>query len=210
MDDAPQYPAPQADRLSTVVAVVGAVASGCDTAQAASEAIGMVERQGAYYTNAAATLGWLTKDAGSCPVTWQLTDSGAALTAASPADQVEMLIDTLLSNEYAAGYDPADGGRSLEADLCHSGLDADTAARRVQTLRSWWDTASLEPEQLLAALAAEQTAVTGRVPAARATADQQRAEARAARAVQAGPVYGSVCPSCFMTMPLSGACPNCA
>lgn len=52
-------PIPQANDLVVLATVVDAVADGCVTDFAIAEAIGMADRQGGYYPNGDASLGFI-------------------------------------------------------------------------------------------------------------------------------------------------------
>jgi hypothetical protein len=116
-----EYPIPQADNLEAIATVVDAVAGGADSTALIAEAIGMSGRQGSYYPNAAAVLGYIKH--GRYYGRWEFTTAGAAFYRASAlaraADMCRRIVT--LSEDYWLSGD----------------LNETTLARRLQTQNAW-------------------------------------------------------------------------
>lgn len=93
---------PQANSVSKIATVVDAIAAGCVEEPDIAEAIGLSERQGAYYPHAAAALGFVEKT-GEHPSEWGLTPAGEKLFRSSSLERVEAIASD--RNVVALGVD---------------------------------------------------------------------------------------------------------
>lgn len=128
---------PQADRLDKVATTVDAVDAGACTASAVAVALDVVDRQGAYYANAAETLGLLVR-CDTTPVSWELSQSGAVLAASTSATRAVML-SSLVADLPVVGVFIENDANTVEEMIRTSGLASDTAVRRTQTVAAWAD-----------------------------------------------------------------------
>lgn len=194
------YPAPQADRLDRLAVVVDAVDVGADTSSGIAAALDMVDRQGAYYANAAAYLGLIEDVPGTSPQQWRLTDDGRAYAAAGGPGRLDLLTGLVAQVPGVQVYLEPDGGLAAVKDL-YSGcdLDAQTATRRAQTAAAW---AALLLDQCDPDTFVRDGATV------RAAAARIAAELAAAR-VAATPAPPPVCSSCWMQLPSTLVCDNC-
>lgn len=128
-------PAPQANSLPALVCVVDAVADGCNTNQAIAEALGYTGRQGAYYANAAAVLGFIEDSGNGFAREWKLTDSGAEFASQDAAGRNAILVDTLCDDEWLNAY--MRDSRALRDLLAADGCDGETVERRYASVESW-------------------------------------------------------------------------
>ncbi len=199
------YPYPQANDLESVVAVVDIVEGGATTSDSIADALGMHPRQGSYYSNAAAWLGMVEVDKTTEPHTWGLTSLGATLQVSDPTIRAEIVAQMVAQLDDAHTV-AGSGSQALERQLLADDLSPDTATRRAASMKSWV-MATDDRTGLASQVEAATSACARRVPAAAAKAAEQRAAARLA-AVQA-PVY-DFCPSCFVAMPATGVCDDCA
>ena len=206
-------PAPQADRLSVVAAVVDAIAEGCDTADAIADAIGMTGRQGGYYPNAAWTLGYAEPVPHTSPVQWRLTSHGehfATLdTHGRSADLTEVIA---LVDEVTTFTADANGADDLALLWAKSGYSEETVGRRLQTIGAWVEFLAADPSEQRAALESASTSTRQRAPHAKqraAAAKAAKIASGTARTAAAEPAQGAVCSSCCIVKPLVCDCPNC-
>lgn len=195
------FPAPQANDLHKVAAVVDAVSAGVDSTAGIAETIGVAARQGAYYPNAAGTLGLVERDdAFSGPGIWSVTNLGKTFANAAVADRLDILKGAVLDLDAAVVYTSgSDGPAALAQAYQDSGLAADTASRRLATIRSWisFVDAGDTSAQLIAL---ERDAAVDR--AVEVVARVRRAAQRQVRH----------CESCFMQLPSAATgdlCENC-
>lgn len=140
-----EIPFPQADNPFKVEAVIDFVA-GCRTADddAIAVHLDMVPRQGAYYGNAAAYLGYVKLVGGW----WRLTEQGESLRKLAPVSRAKALADTILALpafEYAAEHVAIMGDVPRDKDTASIIQENDdrvnetTAMRRAKTVNSWVD-----------------------------------------------------------------------
>ena len=184
---------PQANSLPRIAAVVDAIDEGCTTAKEIAEAIGMSERQGAYYPNAARTLGLVDKT-GSNPVTWGLTEVGAEFVGLPPEKRSARLSDIVSANSYVNTL-MMDGPEVLTSSWGME-LGDSTVERRLATIGSWLAYAcETSTEDQIAAVTAEMNMAKERTPGIVARRPPK--------------VEKTYCPSCFMEMPSSGICGTC-
>lgn len=195
---------PQADRLDKVATTIDAVEAGACTAAAVAIALDVVERQGAYYTSAAESLGLLSRCA-TTPLTWECSAAGTALAAASGSARAAVLA-ALVADLPAVDVFLAGGADSVAEMICDAGLAPDTATRRAQTVSAWVDYIT-DPTRFGADVDTQMADCATRVAAAAlaATTALKAAASVAARAAQA-----RFCERCFLQIP-SGLtdCPDC-
>lgn len=194
------YPAPQADRLDRLAVVVDAVDVGADTSSAIAASLDMVDRQGAYYANAAAYLGLIEEVPGTSPQQWRLTDDGRVYAAAGGPGRLDLLTGLVAQVPAVQVYLEADGGMGAVVDLYAAcDLDAQTATRRAQTASAW---AGLLLEQC------DPDTLVRDGATVRAVAARIAAELAAAR-IAAAPAPAPVCQGCWMQLPSTLVCDNC-
>lgn len=194
-------PLPQANNLGAIGAVVDAVAEGLDTTGDIAEAIGMAERQGSYYPNAAATLGYVTQQYGSSPTVWRLTDRGLNLVGMDSTQRAQDLARAIGAYSQVELY-RSEGADALETAYLLDGLADSTARRRVSTIATWSDWAE----------AAEAGQTTGEIQAASAATRQRAPQIladRLARERAAQPPAPQMCARCFIQLAASGSCSFC-
>lgn len=136
---------PQANNLETILSTIQAVADGSISPAEIAERLGMVERQGAYYRDAADLLGLISiGDTGNVRVTDrglrvlgardQLQQRNRLRFALRKVEGICLLLDLLRCSG---------GQRSLaqlESHLqSHSSLSHSTVARRLSTLLAWME-----------------------------------------------------------------------
>lgn len=196
------YPVPQANSLSKVAAAVDAIEDGAVTDDAVAHAIGVSQRQGAYYANAAAYLGLVSETAHGSPREWQVTGAGAEFLNANAATRAEILshVVSQIPEVDANLNDHVD----IEETYSHN-MSESTAERRAATIASWMDTLT-DKDAAVADLRLETDGVRDRIDAARQVAVAAREAARRKTQTER---HGQVCSRCFTQMPLSGACPSC-
>jgi hypothetical protein len=194
-------PLPQANNLGAVAAVVDAVAEGCDTAAEIADAIGMANRQGGYYPNAAATLDLIVQVAGTHPTRWRLTDAGLTFVELDAAGRAAALAAAIVAYGQVQTY--RDGGADeLEKAYLLDGLADSTARRRVSTIGTWSQWATT-------AFAGGADREVGEASAAtRLRAPQILAARKAAERRVALPTP-QMCPRCHVQLAASGACNIC-
>lgn len=198
---------PQANRIETVVAVLDAVAAGCDTAASIGAGIGLHQRQGGYYAHAGQTLGFLTVDTTLVPHEWSLTDAGADLVELDASGRAAELTAALLALpelEYFAEGTGSTAAESVEELIADDGYAETTAERRTATYAAWAEFATKPGADQVSALETVMGQARRYAPAAaEARAAEKRAQSREALA------YGETCDRCFMTKSLTGECSTC-
>lgn len=199
------YPYPQANNLESVALVADAVEGGATTPDAIAEALDLSTRQGAYYANAAAYMGLIEADRGEHCTSYSLTGLGETFTVSDADDRAEMMAQMVGSLDDAALV-AADGAEVLKAQLERDGLAPETAQRRAECMKSW-ATATDDRTGLSRAIASESDATRNRIAGAAQTARTQREAARKAAVPE--PTY-NLCPSCFIAMPATNVCDDCA
>jgi len=128
-------PAPQANSIVAVACVVDAVANGCNTNSTIAEALGYSSRQGAYYANAAAGLGYIESCGSTNLREWELTPSGVEFMSLDAAGRVRSLTDALCDDEWLASYMRND--KTLREALAADGCDGETLERRFLSVEAW-------------------------------------------------------------------------
>lgn len=197
------FPYPQANDLDKVACTVDAVNAGANTPEAIAEALGVHDREGAYYADAAGYLGLVEPVHGEEVRTYNCTSLGQTMALADNEDRARLIADML---EHVPAVDLyADGGEDAVIELYNlDGLSETTATRRAATIRSWVNQIS-DPRHLAGSVRTCHMQTINRAgPAARqaqAAAARRRAE-QSAREAQPP----AVCPECFMQLPTSGHC----
>ncbi|MHB1845194.1 MAG: GNAT family N-acetyltransferase [Deltaproteobacteria bacterium] len=165
---------PQANSVSKIATVVDAIAAGCVEEPAIAEAIGLSERQGAYYPHAAAALGFVEKT-GEHPAEWGLTPAGEKLFPSSALKRTEAIAEAIASDHNVVALID-DGPEALAESWSH--LSDTTTARRTATIRSWVEFAYSTSTEEQAALVESQMLETQECsPAIRGRAATRRASA---------------------------------
>lgn len=205
------FPYPQANDLDKVALVADCVANGADTPDAIAQALGMVPREGQYYLSAAGWFGLIERDPdpGMGGATYRLAGPGEDFQRADT--QTRALTLAAMVNECGDAEWAVNDPEGLVRELEVSGLAAETAARRVATMRAW-AVATADPNRLGSLLTSRQSDLAGTIGGASVLAAQQRDAARVRLleiARQSAPSYGQMCPRCFTTMSLTGVCGNC-
>ena len=129
----PGGPIPQANSVPTIMAVVDAVANGCSTGTEIAEAIGFSGRQGAYYLDAATSLGLVERIGGSR----RLSPLGEDMASVSSPERIERIFVHLSSLSYVQTY-LEHGADALEREWS-AALSDTTIERRIATIESWAD-----------------------------------------------------------------------
>ena len=191
------YPTPQADRLDKVAAVVDAVVAGANTIAAIAEALCVVDRQGAYYANAAAYLG-LIEVQSTIPASYELTADGSMFCDANAHARAVALLE--LVGAIPAVQEFLDGDLSDTIAYYQSlGLDTQTATRRAATAGLWC--------KHVTSGALDTVALDREAHAARANAP---AIAAALHRARQGEHPSPSCPSCHTELPRTGVCDTCS
>lgn len=196
LDLDPSRPFPQANSLQKVAAVVDAVYKEVDNDGALASALGVSDRQGAYYANAAAYLGLITEVA-TDPREWGLTASGILFLESNSSERFGMLSHLINLIPVATQANSQTESISSSEDLSNS-----TAERRVATINAW--TEALTAEDAEDSFALERDETNSRIPEAAKSA----ALAKASRLKIAGEKPLEICGRCFMAKSTSGVC-NC-
>jgi hypothetical protein len=183
---------PQANRPETVMAVVDAVADGCVNAADIASAIGMSGRQGAYYPDAARSLG-LVEKFGSAPFEYGLTERGAQFVRMGSTDRAQAMVQMLDANAHVQTY-LLEGRQSLAdqwgTEWSERQLSETTIERRLATIKTW--------AEFYSAGRAEQT---GLMESAMTGTQQRAPGVREARRLASKPKVVRRCPSCNMELP---------
>lgn len=136
-----ELPFPQADDIRKVRDTIDIIASGCDTRDTLAEYWTIDKRQGDYYANAAAFIGYIVRDGH----TWKITEEGAFYLALPNSQRNIHLAQAILvhpvfymtANAYLEkGLLPA---RDEIAEIIqkYTMLSGSTPARRAGTVASW-------------------------------------------------------------------------
>lgn len=194
------YPFPQANSLTKIAVTLDAVNSGADTDDGIAEALGVSERQGAYYATAAGYLG-LLESSGDSPRVWELSNAGASFLNADPDMRTDILA-TIVDRIPVTDDDNADLVLSdvLDAD---SALNNTTAERRAATLGSWRKTLA-NPDKATLQLKLETDGLRNRITSAANRSKATRLKVRKKATAPAAAL--DVCQRCFTVRSTSGTC----
>ncbi|MPV50152.1 hypothetical protein GCG21_09065 [Pseudactinotalea sp. HY160] len=196
------FPYPQANDLDKIACTVDAVDAGANTHEAIAESLGVHDREGAYYADAAGYLGLLEPVPGEEVRTYSCTSLGQQMTLADNEDRARLMAGMLDHVPAVAIYD--EGGEEAVTDLYNlDGLSETTATRRAATIRSWVGQIN-DPRHLAGSVRTCRMQTINRAGPAALQAQEaarRRSEQRA-RAEQPP----AICPECFMQIPSSGMC----
>lgn len=198
------YPHPQANRLDKVSTTVDAIEVGANTAQSISQSLGVVDRQGYYYGDAAGYLGFVESSQTGDLKEYYLTERGQAFAGASPDQRNAIIRETVDSMPLMQIYREDGEDAALDFMKDSSQANETTAQRRLATLKAW--DKEVRSEGFSQSIAQDREEGKTRFVDAKAYADQQKAK-RNENTVQER--RGSICGECFMEKPLSGICTNC-
>lgn len=193
-----QFPLAQANDIEKVLTAVDAIRAGANTPDAVATALGLSDRQGAYYADAAGYLGLVDVVAGAEYKTYEATDMGALLSdadATTRADGMTKIVARIPEMGLLSELGPEGLAEHLSTQMSET-----TAGRRASTLVTW--ARMYERRDLSFVIGTEMHEAQERIVAAveRAQADR---EARARAAAEPEP---EVCTDCYMTKSVSGAC----
>jgi hypothetical protein len=177
------YLVPQANRPERIFSVVDSVAAGCVDSGEIGVAIGMSERQGAYYAHAARTLGLVERS--DNPVGYYLTQRGSEVVLMSDPDRVEALSQVLSENAQVVAY-VDDGAEALTASW-GSELSDSTVQRRLSTVKSWSGYLFSGRDKQTALMETSRSETCQRAPAIVAARPK--------------PVQVRRCPKCYLELP---------
>jgi len=197
------FPAPKANSLDKIAAVVDVVNVGCDTGEAIADALDIENREGSYYGDAAGYLGLVESVSGEAVKTYALTPSGHILLALDPLSRVDYLHELLQQTPLVQVYAESGNDGVMDSLINDYGYAEDTSVRRAATIASWHRQAA-SGATLGASVALTVGFANGRAGAAAKAA----AEARKARIAAAVPVIKSygICTDCFMDKSAAGTC----
>lgn len=195
------YPVPQADSLESVSATVSAVAADVNTRSAVAQALGMDDRQGSYYLNAAAYLGLVEADHGYETGTgiWRLTGLGEQMTHLPDNERAALIAELAESTPAVSGFRANGVEGAADAIAESSELSPDTIARRASSASRW--AAAVDALDYAQSEARITEAARGRFEIAAAAARAERETILAARVKTP-----AVCGECFTELPTSGVC----
>lgn len=200
-----RFPTPQANDIEKILTAVDAIRAGANTPDAVALALGNArakdehtDRQGRYYADAAGYLGLVDRIAGADYVSYEVTDTGAALADATAERRVEAMTRIISQVPEIALYAEI-GAEGLTEHLEKTYAES-TADRRASTYMTWART--LERRDLSFVFGTEMFEAQDRIIAAveRAEADRE-ARIRANRVVEP-----EICMDCFMAKSVSGEC----
>ena len=193
-----KFPAPQANRLDKVAVVVDAIAAGCTTAESIAEALGVVDRQGGYYANAAGSLGLASQQNNE----WELTDAGEDLRSRDSYERMLLLKGIVLELEESNVLCNR-GEAALSELLSSTGIGPETTSRRLECIKSWVEVAT-SPDIFAKSIDTEQRETISRSVGAAAKLAVKNA---LSRETLAKPIKS--CSKCCMQLLPSGKCGEC-
>ncbi|WP_018185982.1 hypothetical protein [Microbacterium sp. 77mftsu3.1] len=194
------YPIPQANSLEKVSATVSAVAADVTTPRSVALALGVDDRQGAYYLGAAGYLGLVEHDTDfEGAAAWRLTALGEHMTRLEDHERAALLAELAESTPAVAGY--RENGEEGAADAISevAELGDETIGRRAATAASWAKTIDAQ------SYVADESRVTAEARENFALAAAAARDERAVIAARA-PKVAEVCQNCFTEIPASGTC----
>lgn len=198
------YPHPQANRLDKVSTTVDSIEAGANTANSISRSLGVVDRQGYYYGDAAGYLGFVESTDNGDLKEYYLTERGQAFAGASPEQRGQIIADTINSMPLMQVY--REDGEEAALDFIKDSSEANetTAERRLATLKAW--DKEVRSQGFSTAIERDRAEGQQRFVDAKTYADEQKAKRDKPKVQER---RGSICGECFMEKPLSGICPNC-
>ncbi|WP_156251019.1 hypothetical protein [Pseudactinotalea terrae] len=198
------FPVPQANNLDAIASVPEIVAAGANTPSGVAAALGMADREGAYYGDAAGYLGLVEVEPGAPVKSYQLTDAGRALAEADPVSRAALMTAVIDEVPQVRALRSGDQQGVLDRLGADDGLGSTTAVRRLDTFRSW-DRMTASPFELTDAVAAAADVAHANLGAAIQVSVSEVEQAR--RKNLERPV--TYCGSCFLQLPASGSCDTC-
>lgn len=199
------YPHPQANRLDKVSTTVDAITGGATTASAISKTLGVVERQGHYYGDAAGYLGFIESNKNGELKEYSLTPLGEEFSDASPEERRKIIAQQISGMPLMHAY--RNGGEDAAREYIQQSQDSsdDTVERRLVTVAAW--NKSINDDNFDKSILQDSQEGQARMVEASALAKEQRQ--RILDRQQPVERTGGLCSSCYMQMPLTGECPNC-
>ena len=196
------FPAPKANNLEKIAAVVDVVDAGCNTGESVADALDIETREGSYYGDAAGYLGLVDVVSGEAVKTYHVTAQGYALMSLETTGRVDFLKRIIADSPLVQVY--AESGNAGVMDvLTHDMEYAEaTAVRRAACIASWHNQSGN------AGLGALIGATVAGAQSRAVDAAKRAAEVRKARIEAATPTirsYGT-CLECFTQLPASGSC----
>ncbi len=199
------FPEPQANSLEKLSTVIDAVAVGANTAEAISEALGVTDREGAYYGDAAGYLGLVEVIPRSEPKTYGLTGIGEIALGFATEYRCQMIRETV-SQSPGVQLLETGGEEAVQDFLASQGLVGATVLRRTQTISAWAkaidDHDGFEQSTRFEIDQTRERAVA----AAQHADDVRRVRAEVERRLAP---RDARCPGCGNQLPLSGMCDFC-
>lgn len=189
------WPVPQANDLDKVMLASDVVYAGVDTARGVADALGVSEREGAYYADAAGYLGLIGRCNSGGVKGYEPTALGELMAQSGRSEKTALLARMVSMSPIVAMAADADEGDPME------GLADSTRGRRLATAESWLRQVTDQD-----GLGAAFEHVYEHRAAAVADAVKRAAADREARRAQQTP---AVCPTCWMALPASGVCGTC-
>lgn len=195
---------PQANRLDKVSTSVDAIANGATTSSAIAQALDIVDRQGAYYGDAAGYLGLVDAKTDGELKEYSLTPKGELFMEQDSAGREAILRETIANMPLMQVY-RAEGDQSA-IDFIRDTQDVGetTAERRLTTLKTW--DASLDGD-ISSSISTDLEDGSSRFASAAEYAADQKA--KRAESLKRTELRGEVCHGCFMEKALDGSCANC-
>lgn len=209
-NDYDNWPLPQADNLDKVSTVVDAINGGATTSDSIGESIDAVDRQGSYYASAAGYIGLVAKHKDDLGVTqFSLTMAGQQFLNLPPEERTVMLSQMIEQTPVMQTFrDGAGNPEELTKVMRNSGLEDSVARRRTASIARWNETLA-NSEDLSAGISAGRLDTISRVVEASKKQEALRSEKQKKLISSVVKQHGSICPTCFMAMSLSGTCDNC-
>lgn len=200
-----EWPVPQADDLDKIGSVVDSINAEADTPEAIGDAIGVGDRNGSYYANAAGYLGYVEKHTDYNGFTrYGLTTLGEQFLAMDENDRAVALASSV---EHSPLVQSARAGENVEEEISKSGAtggysDA-VARRRAQTISSWIRSVDNRGQLQQKMSSSRASTIMRSVEAAekqREMLAKKKAEMKPQQKQQ------ETCPVCFTIKSLDGSC----
>lgn len=174
--------------------MVDAVANGCNTNSTIADALDYSSRQGAYYANAAAGLGYIESCGSATLREWELTPSGVQFMALDAIGRVHSLTDALCDDVWLVSYMHDD--KTLRKALAADGCDGETLERRFMSVEAWarFVFATDEAAQV-AEVSASMSTTKHRAPVVNA--------AKKAKSLKASALPRRYCGTCSIAIPIA-------
>ena len=199
------FPHPQANRLDKVSTTVDAVFNGATSSSAISQALDVVDRQGAYYGDAAGYLGLVDVTNDQELKEYRLTERGERFIDEDAAGREEIIRETINNMPLMQVYREEGEEAAMKFIQDTQDVGDTTASRRLATLKTWDETLKTS---ITDSIEIDRLESEGRFVEASKYAEEQRKKRLEAQKPKTE-ARGVVCNTCFMEMPLSGICSNC-